>query len=136
MKNWLSDNQTLLLAITLVVLAFGVYPKATRAEQNNLSNKAALNAVRTCTPEPDTATQTVTSTGTSAAPAQLDADTVYLVRCTTETYMDMGTSAVTAVGTDFAYLPGVFPIRASTTVDYIGFLAKDDAGICYMQACQ
>lgn len=128
LKNDLPTSLALIVIVGTPLLLMGA--------MGDTNEKESLRSTRACTPAAGTPVTVSTTTGASAASAQLDESTVYMVYCTTTTYIATGTSAPTAANTNFPMPPAVWPLRTNTTIRYFAGRAKTTNGTCYLWKCQ
>lgn len=112
-------------AITLTAFAL-------MGAQNDTNEKESLRATRAGTPAAGLPQTVSTSTGASVSFTALSKNTVYLLRCTTDTRLCMGTSACTATASHWPLPPSVFPILTTETMIHLGVRARSTNGACWL----
>jgi hypothetical protein len=132
MKEYIQKNWWKFALVVILVFSYPVAERIANAAQNRHTQSDASNATRAGTPAVGNVQKITTSTGVSAAFTVLNRNSVYLLRCTTDTYVATGTSSPTATNSNFPVPPSIFPILTTDTVIYVAGLARSTGGTCWI----
>lgn len=121
------------IAIVLVCL-FAPAVLLGAMERNSQADSA--DRTRVCTPATGNVAKITTSPAVSAAFGALNAGSVYLLRCSTETYIATGATSPTATSSNFPLPVSVFPLLTTDSVKYVAGLAVTTAGTCWIWECK
>lgn len=124
----------------LIAAAVLAIPLTAYARLATYSSSSSNNLTRACFPKiGDVAITMAATTSTDADSGELDARSLYMLRCDTDAWVRFGAAAVTAVADDWLVGAGqifFIPTGGPDNLRHISALSKDVDGDCRLIECQ